>query len=174
MTLPRELFRREGRLCQRPVRELELLRRGKTQYRGIPVSDRLVLPGVSGRMADLEIRVRPGEQDQSYEKFEIHFAEKGQWHTSLSYRPLESLLTLDRRFSGTRRALMHECSCFIEDAQQELRIRVILDRYSVEVFAEDGAKVMTAAIFTDPDADGISFCATGEAEMDITLYSLES
>ena len=174
MTLPRELFLRGGRLCQRPVRELELLRRGNTQYRGIPVSDRKTLPGVSGRVADLEIRVRANERERSYEKFEIHFAEKGQCHTCLSYRPAESLLTLDRRFSGTRRALMHECSCFIEDAQQELQIRVILDRYSVEVFAEDGAKVMTAAIYTEPDADGISFCATGEAEMDITLYSLES
>ena len=174
MTLPRELFLREGRLCQRPVRELEQLRRGKTEYCDIPVSDRKTLPGVSGRVADLEIRVRANERERSYEKFEIHFAEKGQCHTCLSYRPAESLLTLDRRFSGTRRALMHECSCFIENAQQELQIRVILDRYSVEVFAEDGAKVMTAAIYTEPDADGISFCATGEAEMDITLYSLES
>ena len=49
---------------------------------------------------------------------------------------------------------------------------MILDRFSIEVFINDGEKVMTATILTDTDAQGISFEADGQAVMDITKYSL--
>ena len=49
---------------------------------------------------------------------------------------------------------------------------MILDRFSIEVFINDGEQVMTATILTDTDAQGISFEADGQAVMDITKYSL--
>ena len=56
----------------------------------------------------------------------------------------------------------------------EIRLHVILDRFSVEVFINDGEQVMTATILTDADARGISFEADGGVIMDITKYTLFS
>ena len=56
----------------------------------------------------------------------------------------------------------------------ELKLRVILDRFSVEVFVNDGEQVMTATMYTDQSADGISFFADGVVNMDVVKYDLVS
>ena len=53
-----------------------------------------------------------------------------------------------------------------------LKLRVILDRFSAEIFVNDGEQVVTATIYTDQEADGISFSADGAVRMDITKYDL--
>ncbi len=47
-----------------------------------------------------------------------------------------------------------------------------MDRFSVEVFVNDGEQVMTAVFYTDQAADGISFFADGTVSMDIVKYDL--
>ena len=54
----------------------------------------------------------------------------------------------------------------------ELKLRIILDRFSAEVFVNDGEQVMTATVMTDLLANGISFSTDGQVEMDITKYDL--
>ena len=54
----------------------------------------------------------------------------------------------------------------------ELKLRMILDRYSVEVFLNDGEQTVTATVLTDLSATGISFFAEGQVEMDIDKYDL--
>lgn len=88
----------------------------------------------------------------------------------------EAILKVDRKFSGSRRAIIHQRRCLINNPngkKGELRIRVILDRYSVEAFVNDGEQVMTATFYTDQKAAGISFYADGAANMDIVKYDLE-
>ena len=51
-------------------------------------------------------------------------------------------------------------------------MRVILDRFSVEVFVNDGEHVLTATMYTDQSADGISFFADGTVNMDVVKYDL--
>ena len=51
---------------------------------------------------------------------------------------------------------------------------MILDRFSVEVFINDGEQVMTAIMYTDQAADGISFFADGTVSMDVVKYDLMS
>ena len=53
-----------------------------------------------------------------------------------------------------------------------LKLRVILDRFSAEIFVNDGEQVMTATVYTEQEADGISFMADGAVRMDITMYEL--
>ena len=90
----------------------------------------------------------------------------------LVYRPDEELLQIDRKFSGSRRAFIHQRRCQVPEKNGELHLHVILDRFSVEVFINDGEKVMTATIMTDTYARGISFLSEGKVRMDITKYSL--
>ena len=77
-----------------------------------------------------------------------------------------------RQFSGSRRAYIHQRRAQVAQHDGEIRLHVILDRFSIEVFVNDGEQVMSATILTDAGAQGISFAADGEVVMDITKYSL--
>ena len=174
MSLPRELFLRNGRLYQQPIRELALYRGPKVEYKNVPVGDRLTLEGVEGRSVEMDIRIRPEDAQNPYLKFIMQFAQDDQYYSMLSFRPHESLLKIDRKFSGSRRAYIHQRRCQVSQNNGEIHLHVILDRFSIEVFINDGEQVMTATILTDPSARGISFEADGKAVMDITKYSLFS
>ena len=94
------------------------------------------------------------------------------YHTSLSFRPRESILKIDRKFSGSRRAIIHQRRSFVEGADTKLKLRIILDRFSVEVFVDDGRQVLSATMYTDQTADGISFFVDGTAVIDVVKYDL--
>ena len=174
MSLPRELSIRDGRLYQQPIRELVLYRSGKAEYRDVHLGSRQTLPGIEGRSVELDLRIRPENPKAPYHKFCMYFAQDSRYYSILSYRPYESLLKIDRKFSGSRRAFIHQRRCQVASNSGEIRLHVILDRFSIEVFINDGEQVMTATILTDTDAAGISFEADGRAVMDITKYTLFS
>lgn len=174
MTLPRELSIRNGRLYQQPIRELEALRRNRVEYRDVSVKDveALALDGVSGRLVDLELTLRPEDGEALYRKFAVRFAQNEQYQTSVSFRPLESILKVDRKFSGSRRAIIHQRRSRVHSEGGVLKLRLILDRCSAEIFVNDGEQVLTATFYTDQAADRISFFADGAVRMDLVKYEL--
>ena len=172
MSLPRELSIKNGRLCQRPVRELDALRTDEVRYAGLVFTDNLSLEGVRGRIADLELDVAPGDEGEPYREFSIRFAQDERFYTSLRFLPQESTLEIDRRFSNTRRAIVHQRKCHVRHDNGRIRLRLILDRYSAEVFVNDGEQTMTAAVYTQQEADGISFYADGHVKIDVVKYDL--
>ena len=107
-----------------------------------------------------------------YKKFGLRFAKNEKFYTELSFRPDESVLKIDRKFSGTERALVHQRRCQVNKESNELKLRVILDRFSAEVFINDGEQVMSAVIYTEQEAKGISFIADGAVEIDVVKYDL--
>ena len=166
MSLPRELFVRGGRLCQRPIRELEQLRADRFVYENVAVGAEPVrLPGVDGRQLDLELEVRPAEG--GYQRFAVWFAQDGQFHTGVSFRPHESVLKVDRKFSGSRRAIIHQRRAKVGHENGRIRLRLILDRFSAEVFVNDGEKAMSLAVDTPISADGVSFFADGAVRLNV-------
>ena len=82
------------------------------------------------------------------------------------------MLKIDRKFSGSRRAYIHQRRSLVPSKDGTLKLRIILDRFSAEVFVNDGEQVMTATITTDASAGGISFFADGKVSMDVTKYDL--
>ena len=172
MSLPRELSIRDGRLYQQPIRELEQYRSGKVEHRNVRVEGELSLAGIEGRMVDLELVIRPQDPEKLYQKFAVRFAQNGQYRSAFSFRPHEGVLKIDRKFSGSRRAIIHQRRCLTSSKNGEIRLRLILDRFSAEAFINDGEQVMTATISTDPAATGISFYADGPVKMDVVKYDL--
>lgn len=172
MSIPRELKIKNGRLYQTPIRELDRLRTNKTEYKSVEVNGDLILEGIKGRVVDMELSVRPKDINNIYHKFAVRFAQNEKFRTSLSFRPKESVLKIDRKFSGSRRAYIHQRRCLVPNKNGEIKLRIILDRFSAEVFINDGEQVMSATIFTDISADGISFFSQGEVVMDITKYEI--
>ena len=131
----------------------------------------MILKNVYGRLVDLTIRLRPQSPD-SYSLFRMKFARGSQHYSSLSYCPSSSTVRISRSHSGYNRDFVHERECFVRRQNGEIKIRLILDRYSAEVFINDGEQAMTMTFYTPLTADGISFEAHGTAFMDIEKYDL--
>ena len=170
MTLPRELKIKNGRLYQNPVRELENYRTDPVIHKNVPVSAETSLEGIRGRVMDMTVTVRPGD-DKGYRKFKMYFAKGGDCHSSVSFRPATGKVRMDRTFSGFAYDIVNNRS-FLVDANKEVKIRVVMDRFSVELFFNDGAQTATMTLYTPQDCDGISFEAEGNVLMDVEKYDL--
>jgi beta-fructofuranosidase len=173
MGIPRELSIKSGRLYQNPIRELEALRTGKVVHENVNFSGELRLDSIRGRQLDLTVTVRPGEDANTYHKFEVIFAENEKYRSHISFRPYEQIAKIDRKFSGSRRAIIHQRRCFTGNGEDgRIKMRIILDNFSVEVFINDGEYAMSATLYTELAADGILFYADGMVAMDVESYEL--
>ena len=169
MTLPRELSFKDGRLYQRPIREIEQHFTNIVSYENVPVSDEIPLYGIEGRMVDLDIIVKPAPGEPLYRKFAVWFAMDQENHSAVRFNPYDGTVKIDRKYSGSRKAIVHQRRCLVRESMDgNIRIRIILDRNSFEVFINEGRYVMTAVIYTDVHAKRISFRTEGNAIMDVT------
>lgn len=169
MTIPRELSFRDGRLWQQPVRELEQYYTNIISYKKVPVSDEISLYGVEGRTIDLEVTVRPAPGEPLYRKFAIWFAMDQENHSAVRFTPDDGTVKIDRKNAGSRKAIVHQRRCLVRESMDgSIRLRIILDRNSFEVFINDGRYVMSATIPTPLAADKISFRTEGKSVIDVT------
>ena len=165
---PRELHIKDGRIVQAPVRELDAVHGKRTFHENVTVQGETSLEGIKGRVADLTVTVQPGE----YRSFTLKLAADADHHTSLTYDPYTSQLTLDRSYAGSRADIVHTRSCKVRSQNGALKLRILLDKNSIEVFANDGEQTMTAWIYTPQSADGIAFAADGEATVTVEQFEL--
>ena len=172
MTLPRELSLKKGRLIQQPVRELEKYRRNGVFYTDVDVQERIQLPSVQGRCVDMTVTVRPSG-GRLYDKFIIKVAKDTRFYTQITYDPGESILTFDRGNSGLRRDIVASREVVTRFRDGKIKLRMIMDRYSVEIFVNNGEQTLSSTIFTGQDAVGISFEAEGIAIIDVEKYDIE-
>ncbi len=172
MSVPRELFIREGRLWQLPIRELEDYRTAPYCLENFPVSGKIFPEGLKGRVLDMELTIRRDEEAQPFDRFSLWFAMNDTFHTSISYRPREHTLKIDRKFSGSRRAIIHQRRALVEEKNGELKLRIILDRFSVEIFINGGEQVMSASLYTPLEADGICLRCDGSCRIDLKKWDL--
>ena len=75
MSLPRELSVKNGRLYQKPIRELETMRTNEVRYMDVTFTDTLRLNGIKGRRIDMELEIRPVDDSNVYQKYAIRFAQ---------------------------------------------------------------------------------------------------
>lgn len=120
----------------------------------------------------MEIELFPGDVQEIYRKFAVRFAQNDTYQTSVSFRPHESILKIDRKFSGSRRAIIHQRRSKVNTVNGKLKLRLILDRFSAEVFVNDGEQALSATIYTEQEAEGISFFADGQVRMNVVKYDL--
>ncbi len=171
MTIPRELSLRNGRLIQEPIRELEAYRRNRVSYHDVGVQDRMQLPSISGRCIDMTVVVRPSG-GRLYEKFHLKVAKDTRFYTSITYNPGTSILTFDRSHSGFRHDILATRKVLTRFRDGEIKLRIILDRFSVEIFVNDGEQAVSSTIYTEQEADSISFEANGMAIVDVEKYDI--
>ena len=168
MSVPRELSVRDGRLYQTPVREIENYYTDTVERTAIIGMKKVMLEDVEGRIADIEMEIR----GRDFDSFTICIAENDRYETVINYDKRDRLLTFDRLFSGNRKDSLNMRTMPVTAEKELFRLRLILDRYSVEIFADDGAEVMTSTIFTPLEADGISFVCDGRAELSVVKHGI--
>lgn len=173
MTIPRELSIRNGRLCQNPVRELEKYRSVKIAYKNVMITGDCSLPGVSGRFVDLTVTFRPGNEASMYRWFKINLAKGGEHVTSIRFKPATNIMRIDRTQSGLPCDIINVREFPVMPKNGEVKVRIIMDRYSVEVFVNDGEQAATSTIYTPLAAKSISFSCDGTILMDVEKYDLE-
>lgn len=168
MTIPRELHVKNGRLIQNPVRELEQYYGEKTEYKNVSVQEKCQLEGICGRQIDMTVEVR----GQEYDKFKIYLAMNERFCSTVTYDRREGILTFDRKYSGDRRDRVHSRDMQAEEKEGKLKLRILMDKYSVEIFLNDGERAMTSLIYTEETASMIAFEARGKAEVSICKFNL--
>ncbi len=170
MTTPRELHIRDGALIQNPVRELEALR-GRRVHHKVTICEETTLQGVCGRAIDMTVALTPVE-GELYQQFRMKLARDSQHFTSIAYDPRTSILTIDRSHSGSRRDVVHERRCLVRRGGGAVKLRVLLDRFSIEIFVNNGEQALSTTIYTPQTANGISFEAQGPVELEVEKYDL--
>ena len=173
MSFPREISLHNNKLIQKPIREIENYYGKRVSRQNVHISDSASLSSIEGRCIDMTVKVRSTDNALSYKKFEIRFADNGKAYSTIEYDPAQSIVKIDRKHSGSRRAIVHQRRCKVANNKGEITLRLILDRYSMELFINDGEQVMSMGVFTDIKAEGINFKCQGELLMDVEMYELK-
>lgn len=168
MTIPRELTMRDDKLYQQPVKELENYRTEPVVYTGEEISGKCQLPGIRGRILDMTVEL----QDGDYQEFMISFARNEKYNIGFRYiRPAQTLV-FDRTFSGMIRDAVCQRSMKIKHMEKTLKLRFILDKFSVELFVNDGVQTFTSTFYTPLEAEDIVFECDNKAVVNIEKYTI--
>ncbi|TDL40072.1 glycoside hydrolase family 32 protein [Arthrobacter nitrophenolicus] len=172
MSLPREvtLTRVDGRVV---LRQEAIGFSGGPDAQDFRLGPRAVAPGVvelpvSAAAARIDAEFRPG----SAAAVGLVLHAGGAGRTVLAYDNRQGVLRLDRRESGNTG--FHEAFPSVEAAavplqDGRLRLRVYLDRCSVEVFAQDGIATITDLVFPAEASTGMAIFAEGEGAQLVAL-----
>lgn len=169
MTFPRELEQKGQKVFQRPVRELEQYRRNEVTYENVVLGNEMNLSGIQGRSVELLMQI----QSEEYGKCKIKLALDATHYSEISYDYEDGILTFDRTHSGLKRDCISTRSMRVESQEGILKLRILVDLYSIEIFVNDGEKAMTSLIYTPEGADGITFSGNKRTRLDITKYDIE-
>lgn len=171
ITLPRELSLQEGHLIQVPIRELDTLR-GPAQIEDtLRVEGERVLEAVQGPMLDLTLEAAPVEQGPLYELLSLAFTWGQADYVRVRFSPAASTLRLERSGSGPH-DWTHTRACRVENRDGKVKLRAILDRYSLEVFVNDGQQVLSCALYPPSKPTRVSLRTQGPAMVRAESYPL--
>jgi fructan beta-fructosidase len=173
-SIPRTLILRrynDGlRLVQRPVRELESLRREKFHIANASAEEanrKIRKSGLKAEVYEFEAELRPGQvEDIGFRLRKSKVAE-----TLVGFDALHHEVYVDRTRSGEVSFSKDFPGRHSAKLEQNLSIKlhVFVDRSSVEVFANDGERVLSERIYPPPGSDGIELYSHGSGGRVVSL-----
>jgi beta-fructofuranosidase len=155
MTVPRLLrLSPDGTPLWAPVPEIETLRgRPTTVPPGAIEPGLRTIDAVRGDSLDLEVEIDPGSA--SSVALLVRRSPDGKQETRIAYDRPSATLAIDRDRAGAGDGGVHAAPLSL-GAGETLRLRVLVDRSSVEVFAQDGRVVLTDRVYPDPESVGVA------------------
>jgi fructan beta-fructosidase len=176
-TVPRSLSLRDrnGRLqlVQHPVEELHALRTDPVRL-GTRTIEETVIPladsGLSGRTLELRATFVP----EDAEAVGLHVHAGADEQTRIGFDARTDSVFVDRTRSGAvdfQADFAARNTAPLTPTDGRVTLHVLVDRSSVEVFANGGTRVLTHRLFPDPASDGVALFAQGGSA---TLLSLDA
>ncbi len=165
------------RLVQRPVRELDGLRREKLSIANLSVGEankKIREANAKGEVYELEAELQPAQAEEI--GFRLRKGEDAE--TVVGLDAVRDEIFVDRTRSGD--------VSFSKDfpgryaaklgKSNSVKIHIFVDRSSVEVFANDGERVLSDRIYPPPGSDGIELYekGTGAKVASLTIWQLDS
>ena len=169
MTIPRELTIKEGCLIQNPIREIKNYYKNTVEYNNLTIKDEVSLDGIFGRELDITIDI-DGSQA---EEFKIKLAKNNEYETIINFNSKKNIIEFDRTYSGIYGDILHKREMKVSDKKGKVKMRLIIDKYSVEIFANDGEQVMTSTFYTPLEATDITFASEGNSIINIKKHDIE-
>mgnify|MGYP003623466545 CR=1 FL=1 len=174
-TIARELFIRDRRLYQLPVRELQALRGKPQAFENIRVDGEKHLEGLRSRRFEMDMALTIDAEKDA----EIRLLQTGDECFRVHYSARTQVLTADRSKCGHTmgpEGLLEEKpsgKAKLWGDPQHLELKIIVDTCSVEVFAGGGAVALTTLAFPKGRADGISFAGHYTIES-LTMWEIDA
>ncbi|MDR9366967.1 MAG: glycoside hydrolase family 32 protein [Balneolaceae bacterium] len=182
MSIPRSIHLESNNesysLVQKPVESLRQLREDPVRLENLDLSDETIdlsQEGISGKAFEMIVEIEPGDA----ESVGINVREAKNQRTVIGYNSENQSVFVDRTNSGE--------SDFFEGFEKRndapvnlsdgtVKLRIFVDWSSVEVFVNDGSRVITNRIFPDPESIGVSAFADGGSATitNIEFWPLES
>ena len=117
--------------------------------------------------------IRPDAERGLCRSFTISLAKGGGYETTIRYTPGAHTICVDRSRSGLAEQILNRREFVVRDRGGVLKLRILLDLYSLELFVNDGEEAATFVLYAPQDADGISFASDGALRLDLEQYTLE-
>ncbi|MBQ7915877.1 MAG: GH32 C-terminal domain-containing protein, partial [Firmicutes bacterium] len=120
------------------------------------------------RLADMTVTLQ-----DTLQPLTIDVAADDEHAVQVIYNPADSTITLDRTCSGGPTTKYDTCAFSITPENGQLKLRFIMDRYSLELFVNDGQQAATITYYTPQEADRIQFHAETPVQIDVEFYPLK-
>lgn len=142
-----------------------------TSCRDLWDNKEIMLSGVEGKIFDLTISVRPAAEDL-YNSFRVRVGNDGKHFATVEYHPKRNTLRVDRTFCSGGYDIIHTREFFVADKGGAIKLRILMDKNCIEVFANDGEQVASFLLYGEHIGRGITFAAEGLASMDVDFHEL--
>lgn len=169
MTLPRELSIQDGKLIQKPVRELASYWKNTLCLDNQEIEGTKEIKGVRGRYTDFTLTFKKPLTG----RFAIDLAAGSKNCTTFEIDPGRGRMEMDRRRSGPRHDLVSLRRAPLP-AKGISQLRIILDLYSIEIFINDGEMVLSTVIPTEASCDEIRFSSNTPQAFDLEFHEIDA
>ncbi|MFD6006074.1 levanase [Bacillus subtilis] len=173
-SIPRELklkaFTEGVRVVQTPVKELETIRGTSKKWKNLTISpaSHNVLAGQSGEAYEINAEFKVSPDSAAEFGFKIRTGEKQ--FTKVGYDRRNAKLFVDRSKSGN--VTFNPAfdtgkeTAPLKPVNGKVKMRIFVDRSSVEVFGNDGQQVITDVILPDRSSKGLElYAANGDVKV---------
>lgn len=168
---PRELTIQNKELYQKPVREIKELY--KEKYSGnLKITDLTQIKVENKNCRDIQLTVNFENAQQFI--LDLFADQDDEHHLRLIFNRSKERFILDRSKAGItfEDEFGNERSCEL-NLDKQVNIRIVQDLSSAEIFLNNGKKVFTARIFTDPNNSRIFAHSLGaESSIKYSIYQL--
>lgn len=180
MSTPRELdlTQNDGEfhLIQRPINELRQLRAESWNWKGLKVSQSSnCLSDITGKCLEIKLSVQPG----TGREFGLKLRKGDGLETVVGYTVEERTLFFNRAKSGKTdfsNYYLGKHEVGLDPTAGRIKLHVFLDGSSVEVFANEGKKVISNLIFPEASGEDVElYVKEGEIKIsNLEIYRLNS